>query len=413
MGWTLILCVAPRYGRRAEAPWFGWAAGGTRQAAGGDDPAGDPRGPPADARLPAASPCRPARPAAARTPQITSCDQRCTPSTASKGRPVRVQWACVARAVPASGAAWSWQPTARQARAADAQTRRDRRLLKCIACRPDPWGHHGMLSTAQGSRPQRHHPHVPALCLLLAAKGAGCGCWRAGTCPGMEAGAVAAVRGAVLCPRQSRHRPGGGRVKCWPGRGQQCSGECARQLPVHALAAGPTLAPRSVAAAAAATTPQNAPPHRPHPHPRPPARPPVPQVVEFCKDNGIGMVMIGPEAPLVDGLADALAAAGVRAFGPSAAAAQLEGSKKFMKARAGAASPGPHGSRGRSRGVTWLGPLHAGGGPGAPAAGRSARTPTGVTRSHPPLPASRMPPWVPAGRLPEVQHTHSRLRGVH
>jgi hypothetical protein len=41
--------------------------------------------------------------------------------------------------------------------------------------------------------------------------------------------------------------------------------------------------------------------------------------------------MVGPEAPLVAGLADDLAAAGIRAFGPSAAAAQLEGSKKFMK----------------------------------------------------------------------------------
>lgn len=43
------------------------------------------------------------------------------------------------------------------------------------------------------------------------------------------------------------------------------------------------------------------------------------------------MVMIGPEVPLVDGMADALTAAGIRAFGPSAKAAQLEGSKAFMK----------------------------------------------------------------------------------
>lgn len=41
--------------------------------------------------------------------------------------------------------------------------------------------------------------------------------------------------------------------------------------------------------------------------------------------------MVGPEVPLVAGLTDALAAAGVRAFGPSAKAAQLEGSKAFMK----------------------------------------------------------------------------------
>jgi phosphoribosylamine---glycine ligase len=54
-------------------------------------------------------------------------------------------------------------------------------------------------------------------------------------------------------------------------------------------------------------------------------------VVAFCRANGIGLVMIGPEAPLVAGLADDLAAAGVRAFGPTAAAARLEGSKSFMK----------------------------------------------------------------------------------
>jgi len=57
------------------------------------------------------------------------------------------------------------------------------------------------------------------------------------------------------------------------------------------------------------------------------------QVVDFCKAKGIDLVMVGPEAPLVAGLVDALDAAGVRAFGPSAAAAQLEGSKKFMKVR--------------------------------------------------------------------------------
>lgn len=55
------------------------------------------------------------------------------------------------------------------------------------------------------------------------------------------------------------------------------------------------------------------------------------QVVDFCRASGVGLVVVGPEAPLVAGLVDDLAAAGVRAFGPSAAAAQLEGSKKFMK----------------------------------------------------------------------------------
>lgn len=45
----------------------------------------------------------------------------------------------------------------------------------------------------------------------------------------------------------------------------------------------------------------------------------------------MGFVLVGPEQPLVEGLVDSLAAAGVTAFGPSAAAAQLEGSKAFMK----------------------------------------------------------------------------------
>ena len=55
------------------------------------------------------------------------------------------------------------------------------------------------------------------------------------------------------------------------------------------------------------------------------------QVVEFCKGNDIGLVAVGPEAPLVDGLVDHLTSAGVTAFGPTGAAAQLEGSKAFMK----------------------------------------------------------------------------------
>lgn len=54
-------------------------------------------------------------------------------------------------------------------------------------------------------------------------------------------------------------------------------------------------------------------------------------VIQFCRDNTIGLVVIGPEAPLVDGLADDLAAADIPAFGPSAYAAQLEGSKGFTK----------------------------------------------------------------------------------
>jgi phosphoribosylamine--glycine ligase len=61
-------------------------------------------------------------------------------------------------------------------------------------------------------------------------------------------------------------------------------------------------------------------------------------VVGFCSEARIGLVVIGPEAPLVDGLADSLRAAGLSVFGPSAAAARLEGSKGFTKdlcARAG------------------------------------------------------------------------------
>jgi phosphoribosylamine--glycine ligase len=54
-------------------------------------------------------------------------------------------------------------------------------------------------------------------------------------------------------------------------------------------------------------------------------------VARFCEDRRIGLVVIGPEAPLVDGLADSLRAEGVAVFGPSKAAAQLEGSKGFTK----------------------------------------------------------------------------------
>src|SRR6478735_2518303 len=54
-------------------------------------------------------------------------------------------------------------------------------------------------------------------------------------------------------------------------------------------------------------------------------------VASFCCEFAIGLVVIGPEAPLVAGLADDLRAAGVSVFGPSKAAAQLEGSKGFTK----------------------------------------------------------------------------------
>ena len=57
----------------------------------------------------------------------------------------------------------------------------------------------------------------------------------------------------------------------------------------------------------------------------------IPALVAFAKENAIDFVVVGPEAPLVAGLADALEAAGIATFGPSANAAELEGSKGFMK----------------------------------------------------------------------------------
>lgn len=55
-------------------------------------------------------------------------------------------------------------------------------------------------------------------------------------------------------------------------------------------------------------------------------------VVDFCRQHSIGLVIVGPEAPLVAGLVDDLTSAGIIAFGPTKAAAQLEGSKGFTKA---------------------------------------------------------------------------------
>jgi phosphoribosylamine---glycine ligase len=54
-------------------------------------------------------------------------------------------------------------------------------------------------------------------------------------------------------------------------------------------------------------------------------------VVAFCNGNAIDFVVIGPEGPLVSGLVDDLEAAGIKAFGPTRAAARLEGSKGFTK----------------------------------------------------------------------------------
>ena len=54
-------------------------------------------------------------------------------------------------------------------------------------------------------------------------------------------------------------------------------------------------------------------------------------LVAFAKDNAIDFVVVGPEAPLVAGLVDRMTESGIKAFGPTAAAAALEGSKSFAK----------------------------------------------------------------------------------
>lgn len=55
------------------------------------------------------------------------------------------------------------------------------------------------------------------------------------------------------------------------------------------------------------------------------------KMVEFAKNNAIDLVMVAPDDPLVDGMVDAMEAAGIRAFGPRANAAIIEGSKAFSK----------------------------------------------------------------------------------
>ena len=56
-----------------------------------------------------------------------------------------------------------------------------------------------------------------------------------------------------------------------------------------------------------------------------------PKLIRFAKQNGIDLTVVGPEKPLTAGLVDAFAAEGLRAFGPSKVAAQIEGSKVFCK----------------------------------------------------------------------------------
>ncbi len=55
-------------------------------------------------------------------------------------------------------------------------------------------------------------------------------------------------------------------------------------------------------------------------------------VIAACRANAVGLVVVGPEAPLVGGIVDGLEEAGITAFGPTKAAARLEGSKSFTKA---------------------------------------------------------------------------------
>ncbi|WP_426955183.1 phosphoribosylamine--glycine ligase [Muricoccus radiodurans] len=63
----------------------------------------------------------------------------------------------------------------------------------------------------------------------------------------------------------------------------------------------------------------------------------IPALVAFAREQAVDLVVAGPEAPLTIGLADACAAAGIACFGPSAAAARLEGSKAFTREVADAA----------------------------------------------------------------------------
>ncbi|MDA3869766.1 MAG: phosphoribosylamine--glycine ligase [Gammaproteobacteria bacterium] len=57
----------------------------------------------------------------------------------------------------------------------------------------------------------------------------------------------------------------------------------------------------------------------------------IPALLDFAQNNDVGLTIVGPEAALVAGIVDAFAAAGLKAFGPSKGAAQLEGSKAFTK----------------------------------------------------------------------------------
>ena len=58
----------------------------------------------------------------------------------------------------------------------------------------------------------------------------------------------------------------------------------------------------------------------------------IPELVEFARKEAIALTVVGPEAPLSQGIVDAFRAAGLRIFGPTQQAAQLESSKDFAKA---------------------------------------------------------------------------------
>ena len=72
-------------------------------------------------------------------------------------------------------------------------------------------------------------------------------------------------------------------------------------------------------------------------------------LIEFVKSNGYDWVFVGPEVPLIEGIVDDFAQAGIKAFGPSKAAAQIEGSKDSPQARA---SPWPWTRKPRSPHLT-------------------------------------------------------------
>lgn len=62
-----------------------------------------------------------------------------------------------------------------------------------------------------------------------------------------------------------------------------------------------------------------------------PVKAPFSELIAWCQTKAIDLAVIGPERPLSEGIVDALSAAGIRCFGPTAAAAQIESSKKFSK----------------------------------------------------------------------------------